>query len=152
MKTERQAKLIEIVADESIETQEELSARLRDLGFDSTQATVSRDIKELRLVKVPAGSGRYRYNLPAAEKTTSLDGRLRTIFRESVISFQPAQNIVVVKTLPGAAMAAAAAVDAMNLSEMLGSLAGDDTAFLAFGDTVRARSFCERVKTMLEGG
>ncbi|MDR3207772.1 MAG: arginine repressor [Oscillospiraceae bacterium] len=152
MKVKRQTKLLELIADEDIETQEELSARLRDFGFNNTQATVSRDIKELRLIKVPAGSGRYRYALPAAEKENTLDSRLRTIFRESVLSFENAQNLVVIKTLPGLGMAAAAAVDAMSLPELMGSLAGDDTAFLAFGDAAKARDFCQRTKTMLEGG
>lgn len=149
MKNSRQAKLLEIIEQEPIETQKELSKRLHAFGFDSTQATISRDIKELRLVKVPGGGGTYRYALPGAEGDGAFSGRLRTVFRESVTSYREAQNLVVLKTLSGLASAAAAAVDAMRLDDIVGSLAGDDTVFLAFEDADKALEFCERVKQLM---
>jgi len=145
MKNSRQAKVLEIIEQEHIETQKELSGRLRAFGFDSTQATISRDIKELRLVKVPKGNGAYRYAQPAAEGDAVMPGRLLNVFREGVISFKAAQNIVVLKTLSGLAMAAAAAVDAMRLDDIVGSLAGDDTVFLVFENADKAVEFCARM-------
>jgi len=150
MKNSRQAKLIEIIEQESVETQKELSERLRALGYDSTQATISRDIKELGLIKVPGGDGTYKYALPGAESDNVFSGRLRNVFREGVTSFRAAQNIVVLKTLSGLAMAAAAAVDAMRLDDIVGSLAGDDTVFLVFEDAEKAAAFCTRIKLLLE--
>jgi len=145
MKNSRQAKLLELIETENIETQKALSSRLRDLGFDSTQATISRDIKELRLVKVPDGNGTYKYAQPGAEGDTVFSNRLRNIFREGVTNVRAAQNIVVIKTLSGLAMAAAAAVDAMRLDDIVGSLAGDDTVFLVFENTEKALAFCHHI-------
>ena len=150
MKVRRQAKLLEIIENEHIETQKEMAGRLRAFGFDSTQATVSRDIKELRLVKVPDGNGTYKYAQPGAEGDAVFAGRLRT-FRESVTGYRAAQNIVVLKTLAGLAMAAAAAVDAMRFEDIVGSLAGDDTVFLVFEDNGHAAEFCKQIKKLLEG-
>lgn len=150
MKFRRQAKLLEIIEKENIETQEDLSARLRDLGYNNTQATISRDIKDLRLIKVLTNDGVYKYALPRSENDGSFSSRLRTIFRESVTSFDNAQNIVVIKTLPGLANAAGSAVDAMHSNDIVGSLAGDDTLFLVLKDSERAAEFCQRVQGLLD--
>ena len=153
MKNNRRSKLLEIIESERIETQKELSARLSSFGFESTQATISRDIKSLGLVKIPCGDGMYKYALPpGGEGENIFGGRLLTVFRESVTSFKSAQNIVVLKTLSGLAMAAAAAVDGMKLEDILGSLAGDDTVFLVFADPPKAFDFCHRLKALMEDG
>jgi transcriptional regulator of arginine metabolism len=150
MKFQRQAKIIEIITQESVETQEELSERLRKAGFIATQATISRDIKELRLVKRMTDNGSYRYTVSAKEGEPGFSPRLKTIFRESVTSFDFAQNIVVIKTLPGLASAACSAIDSMNASYILGTLAGDDTGFLVIRDTESAKMFVEEIRRMLE--
>ncbi len=150
MKSKRQTKLVELIENNEVETQEELSALLREHGFGTTQATISRDIKELRLVKVAGKNGAYKYALPGTETTPSFSGRLRTIFRESVKTFEAAQNIVVIKTLPGLASAACSAIDAMSDAAVVGSLAGDDTAFLVLRDNAAAAAFCERIRSIME--
>jgi transcriptional regulator of arginine metabolism len=142
---------MELIEVEDIETQEELSSRLRSFGYNITQATISRDIKDLRLVKVPYGQGQggYKYALPAVESPSGFSERLRTIFRESVISYEQAQNIVVIKTMPGLAMAAASAIDSMHMPDLVGSLAGDDTAFLVLKENQKAEDFCHRIQSVL---
>lgn len=150
MKFRRQAKLLEIIERENIETQEELSQRLKDFGYSNTQATISRDIKDLRLVKVLTGEGTYKYALPRNESDGSFSSRLRTIFRESVTSFENAQNIVVVKTLPGMANAAGSAVDAMHHGDIVGSLAGDDTLLIILKDSDKALWFCQHIHGLLD--
>ncbi|MCL2747799.1 MAG: arginine repressor [Oscillospiraceae bacterium] len=152
MKNSRRNKLLEIIACERFEIQKDLCKRLNAFGYECTQATVSRDVKALGIVKVPCGDGTYKYSQPQGEGDAAFSRRLLTIFREGVTSFQSAQNIVVLKTLSGLAMAAAAAVDAMKREEILGSLAGDDTVFLVFADADKALGFCNRVKDLLEGG
>ena len=145
MKNDRQNQLLQIISEEIIETQEQLLERLQAKGIKSTQATISRDIKELHLIKEPAGQGRYRY---AVSKLNFAD-KLRTIFRESVLTVDNAQNIVVIKTLPGLANAAGSAVDGMDVPYLVGSLAGDDTALLIMRDTESALDFTEEIKEML---
>ena len=129
MKYSRHAKILEIIDKNVIETQEDLAEKLKEMGMDVTQATVSRDIKELRLIKVMTEDGRYKYaSMGQADSSTS--NRLLTVFIESVISTDYANNIVVVKTLPGMAQAAASAIDSLKWSEIIGSIAGDDTIML----------------------
>ena len=135
MKSQRQAKILEIIANKNIETQEQLLAELQAEGFRGTQATISRDIKELRIVKELTSLGTYRYTISASDLGSSFSARLNTIFRECVISFDYAQNIIVVRTLPGLASAAGSAIDAMNLSTIVGTLAGDDTVMIVMRDT-----------------
>ena len=142
MKSKRQAKIIEIISTQSVETQEQLLAALQAEGFRGTQATISRDIKELRIVKELTSLGTYRYATSTNEVGGSFSSRLNTIFRECVISYDYAQNIVVIKTLPGLASAAGSAVDSMNLSVVLGTLAGDDTVIVVMRDTNAAAAFC----------
>ena len=141
--------ILEIISQENIETQEQLLERLQAKGIKSTQATISRDIKELHLIKEPVGQGRYRYAVSAHRTKLNFADRLRTIFREGVLSVDYAQNLVVIKTMPGLASAACAALDDMGVAYMVGSLAGDDTAFLVMRDTESAASFCEEIKEML---
>ncbi|MFZ5988855.1 MAG: arginine repressor [Bacillota bacterium] len=129
MKYNRQAKILEIIENEVIETQEEIAEKLKDMGMDVTQATISRDIKELRLIKVMAPDGRYKY-APFSKNENVVLNRLMTIFSESYISSDYANNIVVVKTLPGMAQASASAIDSLNWSEIVGSIAGDDTVMI----------------------
>ncbi|MBE6924379.1 MAG: arginine repressor [Ruminococcaceae bacterium] len=149
MKTQRQAKILEIVATRDVETQEQLLQELQDAGFYSTQATISRDIKELRIVKELTNFGTYRYTTSAKEVTGTFSTRLNTIFRECVTGYDYAQNLVVIHTLPGLASAAGSAVDAMNMSFVLGTLAGDDTVMIVMRDTNAAAAFCSEIKNLL---
>ena len=149
MKNMRQEKLLQIISEEAIETQEQLLQRLNDLGIRSTQATISRDIKQLHLVKEPTGQGRYRYTVSVHKTKLNFADKLRTIFRESVVSVEAAQNIVVLKTIEGMAQGAAFALDNMADTDIVGTLAGDDTILLVFHDNVRAVDFCEQVRQML---
>lgn len=129
MKYSRHSKILDIIRKGEIETQEDLAVQLRESGFNITQATVSRDIKELRLIKVLTKEGRYKY-ATLNQHESSMSERFRKLFRDSVISIDFAQNIIVVKTLVGAGNAAAAALDALDLKDVVGSLAGDDTIFI----------------------
>ena len=149
MKTKRQAKIMEIISTTNVETQEQLLQELHNAGFASTQATISRDIKELRIVKELTSFGTYRYTTAAREVPNSVLSRLNTIFRECVTNFDYAQNMVVIHTLPGLAAAAASALDAMNMSVMLGTLAGDDTVFVIMRDSNAAAAFCGEIKSLL---
>ena len=149
MKNDRQAKILEIIERESIDTQEQLQQRLQEMGITCTQATISRDIKQLHLVKEPMGQGRYRYAVSVQRSRLNVADKLRTIFRESIVSVDSAQNIVVVKTMAGLANAAGAALDSMSIPTMVGSLAGDDTAILIMRDGESARVLCEEIHEML---
>ena len=149
MKSERQQAILSIIAQREIETQEQLLEALKDTGIDATQATISRDIKQLRLVKELSSTGGYKYTAVQHRTDPGIEGRLRTIFRESVTSFDLAQNIVVLKTLPGLANAAAAALDSMELPELVGTLAGDDTAILIMRTNAAADDFCQEIREML---
>ena len=149
MKNNRQSMILEIISQENIETQEQLLARLQERGIVSTQATISRDIKQMHLIKEPVGQGVYKYAVSGNRTKLNFAEKLRTIFRESITSIEYAQNIVVLKTMPGLASAACSALDNMDISYMVCSLAGDDTAFLVMRDTESAEIFCEEIKEML---
>lgn len=149
MKAQRQAKIMEIITSSNIETQEQLLTALQESGFQSTQATISRDIKELRIVKELTPVGTYRYKAASEPKSGVFSSRLNTIFRECVTNYDYAQNIVVIKTMPGLADAACSTVDAMNLSVVVGSLAGDDTALIVMRDNAAAAAFCAEIKKLL---
>ena len=151
MKAKRQAKIMEIISNSNVETQEQLLQQLQAAGFNSTQATISRDIKDLRIVKELTTFGTYRYTTAAREVPSTFSGRLNTIFRECVTNFDYAQNIVVIHTLPGLANAAASALDTMNMSVVLGTLAGDDTVMVVMRDGNTAAGFCGEIKSLLEG-
>ena len=146
LKSQRQAKILEIISTTNVETQEQLLQELEEAGFRSTQATISRDIKELRVVKELTSLGTYRYTTSAKELPATFSNRLNTIFRECVTGYDYAQNIVVIHTLPGLAAAAASAIDAMSMSVVLGTLAGDDTVMIVMRDTNAAAQFCGEIK------
>ena len=140
MKSKRQEKILELIAQYAIETQEELLERLSECGIPSTQATVSRDIKQLHLYKEPCGGGRYRYASSARSTGCDFNDRLQRILRECSLSVDCAQNLVVLKTMPGLASAAGAAFDAM-----IGCVCGDDTVLVVMRDEASAQSFCEEL-------
>ena len=149
MKNQRQAMILEIISTKDIETQEQLLQELQEAGFYSTQATISRDIKELRVVKELTNFGTYRYTTSAKDGTHTFSARLNTIFRECITSYDYAQNIIVIKTMPGLASAAASAIDGMNMSVVVGTLAGDDTVFVVMRDNNAAATFCGEIKNLL---
>lgn len=149
MKNQRQTKILEIISTKDIETQEQLLHELQQAGFYSTQATISRDIKELRVVKELTNFGTYRYTTSAKDGTHTFSARLNTIFRECITSYDYAQNIIVIKTMPGLASAAASAIDGMNMSVVVGTLAGDDTVFVVMRDSNAAATFCGEIKNLL---
>ncbi len=126
MRFSRRNKILEIIAQEEIDTQNKLVERLREAGFDATQATVSRDIRELQLVKVPGKSGRSCYAQPPAAPDPSAE-RFRRILHETVQSITPAENLIVIKTMSGCANAAAEVIDTSEMPEIVGTLAGDNT-------------------------
>ena len=145
MKSKRQAKIMEIISTTNVETQEQLLHELDEAGFRCTQATISRDIKELRIVKELTNLGTYRYTTSAKEVPATFSNRLNTIFRECVTRYDYAQNIVVIHTLPGLASAAASAIDAMGMSVVVGTLAGDDTVMVVMRDNNSAAQFCGEI-------
>jgi transcriptional regulator of arginine metabolism len=150
MKDARQMEILNIIQSTEVETQEQLLAALKQRGFVATQATISRDIKELRLVKELTGKGSYRYTFVERKNTAASDIRLRNIFKEGVLSVDVAQNLVVVKTMPGLASAACSALDSMEIAGMVGSLAGDDTGILIMRDNLSAQQFSSEVHKLLK--
>ena len=151
MKFQRQAKILDLIDRFEIETQEDLTAHLRALGYNTTQATISRDIKELRLIKtLSAETGKYKYTVSNAGAADSFTTRLRNIFRECVTDIDAAQNMVVIKTLPGLGQAAAMAIDAMRAPDVVGTLGGDDTVFAVMRDNDSAQKFCKQARDILK--
>ena len=146
MKSQRQAKILEIISNKNIETQEQLLAELQSEGFRGTQATISRDIKELMLVKVPDANGNYHYAYPKEHNMLLTPSRLERTFQDSIISIRVSQCMVVVRTLPGTAQAVAYAVDYMKWPEVLGTIAGDDTVFVALENQEGVNAFLARFK------
>ena len=149
MKAQRQAKILEIIAQRDIENQEQLLKALQEEGFNATQATISRDIKELRIIKELTRLGTYRYTASPAESSGTFSSRLNTIFRECVTNVDYAQNLVVIHTLPGLASAAGSAIDSMDMNKIIGTLAGDDTVMVIMRDNNSAAAFCGEVKGIL---
>lgn len=149
MKGSRQETILKIIEERDIENQNQLIEELKKSGYASTQATVSRDIRELRLVKELTAVGSYRYVAPVKSEISNNSVRLKTILKECVSSIDYAQNIVVIKTLPGLASAACSAIDGMEIKDLIGTLAGDDTAFLAMRDTESAKLFCKEIYEVL---
>ena len=150
MKTGRQKKILELISEKNIETQEQLLKELHDCGYKSTQATVSRDIKELRIVKSLDGLGGYRYSVPHKHEGDRFGARFRVIFRECVTNIDYAQNIIVIKTMPGLGAAAGANIDSLKMPNMVGSLSGDDTTLVIMRDKESAAEFCRELHRMLE--
>ena len=150
MKFQRQLKILELIESQEIETQDDLSEKLREIGFQVTQATVSRDIKELRLTKSLAASGKYRYASAIKEAASEVLSKYRIIFKESVIKVDYAMNIVVIKTMSGMAHAAAEAVDNMATLDIVGSIAGDNTIFAVTRSEESALKLAEELNKMLK--
>ena len=136
MKTNRQSKIIEIIQKNEVETQDELSALLEKDGFRVTQATVSRDIRELKLTKIPTAGGRQKYAV-ITDAPENLSKKYERVLREGFLSMDMAQNILVIKTVSGMASAVCAAIDAMKMREIVGSIAGDDTITYAVMKKIR---------------
>ena len=150
MKTGRQKKILELISEKNIETQEQLLRELHDCGYKSTQATVSRDIKELRIVKSLDGLGGYRYSVPHKHEGDRFDARFRVIFRECVTSIDCAQNLIVIKTMPSLGAAAGANIDALHMPSVVGTLSGDDTTLVIMRDNESAMDFCDEIHRMLD--
>ncbi len=146
MKTARQNIILEIIDQEEIETQGQMLEALQARGVKSTQATVSRDIKELRLVKEVSSTGRYRYAPASQDENSDAARRLEEIFRGACVSFDHALHTVVIKTLPGLAMAVCAAIDAMYDESILGTVAGDDTCIVVMRNAASAERFCAQLR------
>ncbi len=145
-KKKRQEKILQIVERMEIETQEELAEILRESGARVTQATVSRDIRELRLTKIQTSSGRQKYVRAGSTERVAADKYIR-LLRDSYLHMDRAQNLLVIKTAAGMAMAAAAALDALHLPDVVGCIAGDDTIFAA----IRTEEETEQVMDQLRG-
>lgn len=134
MKNSRQEAIKRIIDKQVVETQSELATALLNAGFDVTQATVSRDIKEMMLVKVPDASGKYRYTFPKEHEKLLTPDRMTRTFKDSILSVDVSENIVVVRTLPGTAQAVAYAIDYLKWPEVLGTVGGDDTVFICINN------------------
>lgn len=147
MKKTRHDKIIELIQKYNVETQEELAGRLRDAGFQVTQATVSRDIRELKLSKISTGNGGQKYVVLKQDENPMGDKYIR-VLRDAFSSMDLAQNILVIKTVSGMAMAVAAALDALQFSEIVGCIAGDDTIFLAMRSAEDARNLMDKIHHM----
>lgn len=149
MKKSRQRKIIEIIEKYHVETQGELTDYLKEAGYAVTQATVSRDIRELKLSKVPAGDGRQKYVVLKQDDSNMGDKYIR-VLRDGFMSMEMAQNILVIKTVSGMAMAVAAAIDALRLSEVVGCIAGDDTIMVAARDVDETKALLEKIRVMID--
>ena len=148
MKLARQNAIVDIVTTQDIETQNQLMEALAERGIKSTQATLSRDIRELRIVKELTGAGHYRYAVATPIGTEEHSERLTKIFREGVISCDTAMNLIVLRTLPGLAQAASSAIDGMDIPSLVGTVAGDDTVFMAMRDVKSAEAFREEISKL----
>lgn len=148
MKTRRHAKILEIIKANDVDTQEGLLKLLKDDGFDVTQATVSRDIKELRLVKTLSSSGKYKYST-GRENTRDISSKFYSLFSDSVISVDSAQNMLVIRCMTGMAQAVCASMDAINLSGIIGTLAGEDTIFCVCRTEMDARARQEELGKLI---
>ncbi|MBQ1229776.1 MAG: arginine repressor [Clostridia bacterium] len=149
MKKNRQEKMLELISRYEIETQDELIDRLREHGYDVTQATVSRDIRELKIAKMTTGRGTYRYVLPKHPQTGT-GMRFSATLVDSIISVDYACNMVVLKTYPGLANAVAVGIDGMNMQQILGCVAGDDTIMIVTRDEEAARMISDRLHDLLK--
>lgn len=150
MRIKRQNAILRLIVEKNIETQQELTDELCAMGFDVTQATVSRDIKELRIVKRLNETGRYVYAQSGINSDADLTDRFKVIFEKSVVSVEYAVNNIVVKTLSGMAQAAGAALDAMDFPEVVGTIAGDDTIIMVVRSEESARKLVYRLRSMTE--
>lgn len=150
MKVRRQMKIQEIITKGVIHTQEELAEHLRQGGFDVTQATVSRDIKEMGLLKVPTSEDDYRYAIPGAAQPSNSPERLKRRMRETVITVNDSENLIVIRTIPGNAQALAGLIDNSNWEEVIGTVAGDDTILLIVKPLSAVPIIRERMARLME--
>ena len=148
MKSKRHTKIIEIIGKRAIETQEDLAQELKNAGFDVTQATVSRDIKSLKLIKTQDSRGKYKYSIIKSETNDILD-KLASILKNTVNGVENINNIVVVKTLSGSASAAAEAIDSLGLGEVAGTIAGDNNIFILLRDNNKAEELVKSIEKMM---
>ena len=149
MKSKRHSAILKLIASENIETQEDLASLLSEQGYKVSQATVSRDIKELRLIKVQNGEGRYKY--ATVERAESdLQDRFISMFSSCVISISSSGNLIVIKTMPGSASVAAEAIDSMRWNEIAGSIAGDNTIFVAIKDGRSVADVARKFQKMMQ--
>lgn len=149
MKKSRQRKIIEVIEKYHVETQGELTEYLKEAGYAVTQATVSRDIRELKLTKVPAVDGRQKYAVLKQDESNMEDRYIR-VLRDGFMNVEMAQNIAVIKTVPGMAMALAAAIDALRMPEVVGCIAGDDTIMVATRDVDDCKALTDKIRIMIE--
>lgn len=148
MKTRRHAKILELIKEYDIDTQDELLRYLRENGFDVTQATVSRDIKELRLVKTLSRSGKYRYST-GSDTISDMSSKFYSLFSDSVLSVEAAQNMLVVRCMTGMAQAVCASMDAMHWQNFVGTLAGEDTIFIVCRSEAAAQEAQEEFRKLM---
>ena len=151
MKPGRQSVILDIITHQNIETQRQLQEALLERGVKSTQATLSRDIKDMRLVKELGPNGSYRYTVSGRSEEDDARQRLQKIVRESVVSYQTAMNLLVIKTIPGLAPAVCSAVDGMLIEGLAGTLAGDDTAFLAMVSVETCEKLYHQLESIIGG-
>lgn len=149
MKKRRHRKILEIIDKYDVETQEELAGYLKAAGFEVTQATISRDIRELKLTKVPTGTGKQKY-LALKQYDSHLGDKYIRVLRDGFVSMDKAQNILVVKTVSGMAMAVAAALDALRFSEIVGCIAGDDTIMVAVRTVEETQTLMDKIHVLIE--
>ena len=150
MKSKRQEQILALIQGHDIETQEQLLDELKKCGFQATQATISRDIKQLRIIKELGPNGTYRYVSAPKPVEHAFSAKLNMIFRQCVTSIDFAQNLIVIKTMPGLANAACSAIDKLELPELLGTLAGDDTCVVIMCDNASAATFCAEIREQIE--
>ncbi len=143
MKNKRHLAILELIRDFSIDTQEELQAKLSERGFSVTQATISRDIRELNVVKSAGDDGIYQYRIDSARENSEIADKFSSILRHAIRTVKSAQNLVVIKTYTGMGNAVGAAIDSMNLETSIGSIAGDDTVLIIAADLDGAEAICE---------
>ncbi|MBQ1367117.1 MAG: arginine repressor [Firmicutes bacterium] len=151
MKSSRQNVILEIIADQEVETQQQLMSELLARGMNCTQATMSRDIKELGLFKQRSVSGKYRYVAPGQTSGAEVTQKQTTLFKQGVISFEQAQNLVVIRTLPGLTHTVCLVIEEIQPDGLVGTLAGDDTAFIAMKDSAFAEALCRQLTKVTKG-
>ncbi|MBQ7390643.1 MAG: arginine repressor [Clostridia bacterium] len=149
MKNARQNKILELIEEYEISTQEALIQKLSEHGFESTQTTISRDIRQLRLIKGPTGRGAYKYVAPEVRKGSDAPGH-NSALTDAVIKIEAAQNIIVVKTMSGMANAIAVCIDSLQIRDIIGSVAGDDTILLVLKTTEKAQAIESELKSVFE--
>lgn len=147
MKSKRQEKIIEIIETQDIETQDELAEKLQEAGFQTTQATISRDIREMKLTKIAAQSGKQKY-IALKDKDYHTTEKYKRVLADGVLSLESAQNLIVIKTVVGMAMAVAAAIDNLHMTGIMGCIAGDDTIFCVTKDDNMAKEVIKNIKKL----